>query len=152
VVVLQGGFNGASVMSDTWEWDGANWASVATGPEPRQGHALARVPGRPGLVLCGGYRSTAPVTYFQDVWTYTFSDSVTPDEQCREGLDTDGDGEVGCEDDDCAEHCARCPNGYCDALESCRLCPDDCGACPVVCGDGHCDPGEDHATCPADCP
>ena len=43
-----------------------------------------------------------------------------------------------------------CPDGTCDATETCSSCPADCGGC---CGDAICDAGvgEDCVSCPADC-
>lgn len=55
-----------------------------------------------------------------------------------------------------------CPNGTCNAGESCANCPADCGGCPVTgstptpppsgtCGNGICGGGESCDNCSADC-
>ena len=57
VVVLMGG-NGKSgtIYSDTWEFDGTTWRSIATpaNPGPRQKHAMTYDPVRRKVVLFGG--------------------------------------------------------------------------------------------------
>ena len=109
--------------------------------------------------MFGGGASGQPLA---DTWTYRWEGD--PEEACRSGFDLDGDGDIGCADDDCWPVCAplcppgascpatapACGDGVCDAVEGCRACPDDCGTC-ASCGDTFCDPGETIATCPGDC-
>jgi len=86
-------------------------------------------------------------------------------ESCIVPVDLDGDGLAGCADPDCWMVCnptcspgvacdaaaPHCGDATCDAVETCRMCPQDCGACPAVCGDSFCDAGETSASCPGDC-
>ncbi|MBK07941.1 MAG: hypothetical protein CL920_34775 [Deltaproteobacteria bacterium] len=46
-----------------------------------------------------------------------------------------------------------CGNGFCDASETCKTCPQDCSAACGSCGDSVCDvgTGENCASCPSDC-
>jgi hypothetical protein len=55
-VILFGGYVGNAKLSDTWEWDGTNWAQKAppTSPSARSDHALAFDSARGKLVLFGG--------------------------------------------------------------------------------------------------
>lgn len=53
--VFFGGFNGSSVLGDTWEWDGGKWIFRSTpGPSPRSNHAMAYDSMRGKMVLFGG--------------------------------------------------------------------------------------------------
>ena len=55
-------------LADTWEWDGATWAQVATtGPGIRQQHAMAFDSLRAKVVLFGGYDG---VNYRGDTWEW----------------------------------------------------------------------------------
>jgi hypothetical protein len=60
VVVLFGGLDGdergtATLLGDTWEWNGAQWTLCATsGPTPRMGHAMVYDSLRQVVVLFGG--------------------------------------------------------------------------------------------------
>jgi len=81
---------------------------------------------------------------------------VDPDEACDDGNLIGHDGcDSRCDAargrfDDCDAQSARCGDGECTALETCRNCPGDC-TCTPVCGDFVCDPGEAAATpCPGD--
>lgn len=47
-----------------------------------------------------------------------------------------------------SQPCAACPNGSCEAGETCCTCPADCGGC---CGNGLCDCNETNQSCAADC-
>ena len=73
-IVLFGGWNGASMLNDVWEWDGAAWTPVhATSPAP-EGRAypgLAYDAARHQIVLYGGQRSTQDCQQpqFTDTWT-----------------------------------------------------------------------------------
>ncbi|MEZ4367718.1 MAG: DUF4215 domain-containing protein [Kofleriaceae bacterium] len=163
-----GGQSDGGSATDTWILDGNTWMLEAgsTSPGVRFEHVLGVV-GRAGRVVTGFGRSTAILS---DVWTWGWVPQ-TRVEACDAGVDIDGDGLVGCADDDCWASCdptcppdavvcfadgPRCGDGTCDPLETCRSCPDDCAVgspvCPVRCGDFLCDaPGEDAASCPGDC-
>jgi hypothetical protein len=74
-IVLFGGLatdQGASALSDTWEWDGTTWAQVTTAAAPpaRGIHgAIAYDSSRKKVVIRGG--GTVPGTAtFADTWTY----------------------------------------------------------------------------------
>lgn len=74
LTVLFGGDNYQGenqVLSDTWTWDGTDWAAVQTAaaPERRFGASLAFDPTRHSLVLFGGH--AANYKYFNDAWTWT---------------------------------------------------------------------------------
>lgn len=80
-IVLFGGFNGTSSLSDTWTWEGTNWRQhfpTNTPPVMRQ-PALAYDPTRGGVVLHGG---DGPVmsTWLWDGsdWTQIPTTSQTP--------------------------------------------------------------------------
>ncbi len=67
--VLFGGSNGTTVMSDTWEFDGASWTQVATtGPGPRYRFGMAYDSARSKTVLFGGY--DASDTAQGDTWEW----------------------------------------------------------------------------------
>ncbi len=56
-IVLFGGRQGGSLLSDTWEWDGTSWLEVAPVgevPVPRAGHTLFYDAARGRVVLFGG--------------------------------------------------------------------------------------------------
>lgn len=70
--VLFGGYNGDSVLGDTWTWDGT-WRSMlpATSPSPRQGSAIAYNGAAENVVLFGC--STVPFVAgmaYGDTWTW----------------------------------------------------------------------------------
>lgn len=44
-----------------------------------------------------------------------------------------------------------CPDGSCDADETCTSCSEDCGPCAGECGDSHCDADESCSSCAVDC-
>jgi hypothetical protein len=68
-VLLFGGL-GASFFSDTWEWNGMNWALISpTGPPPGRAYgALSEDPQSPGaLLLFGGFGGSA---FLRDFWRW----------------------------------------------------------------------------------
>src|ERR1700724_2123960 len=72
-VVLFGGTDGATVMSDTWQWNGASWIAVGDGmpPAARWGHAMAYDSARQKTVLFGGYSSVIGVgSLLGDTWEW----------------------------------------------------------------------------------
>jgi hypothetical protein len=156
-------FGGTS--DDTWEWDGTTWSFVSTpsAPPSRLQASMTYDAARAETIVYGGIR-TSVVGDHDDVWAFRW-EAPGADEACLYGVDTDGDGLVGCDDDDCWAYCdplcvpgltaaecasdaPRCGDGACSAIETCRLCPEDCGACEPVCGDHLCDDGE---ACAGDC-
>lgn len=120
----------------------------------------------------GGGASPTPIVVPRDVvstsdtrW-HLLNNLTSLEESCASGFDLDGDGRIGCEDEDCwvlctptcspGQPCAadepRCGDGSCNTfLETPRLCPADCGAPVPSCGDLLCDPEETPQTCPGDC-
>jgi len=162
------GYSDAS-FDRLWELDGDHWLPLVVRDEApvARNPALVYDPLHHHVLLFGGNAGTLEETQiFDETWRLAYRRPDGPDESCRFGVDTDGDGRVGCEDPDCLGYCAplcapgalcpaqdpHCGDGVCNPdLETCRLCPGDCGACPPVCGDFHCDPGETVAACPGDC-
>lgn len=128
-----------------WEWDGTAWTQPPTSIEPNAlvGVGMTYDRARREIIVTDGFALT---TVTGAVWTGSYRGTV--DEQCDSGRDLDGDGKIGCADEDCAGSCATCGNGTCDALESDRSCPMDCVSTPL-CGDYFCTPAE---TCAGDCP
>ena len=137
-VVLIGG---VSQSASEWEWDGTTWRQptfAGLAPLGLSDMAAAYDAARSQIVMFGGNAET---------WLGAYD---SPDEEvCGSGVDLDGDGRIGCADEDCAAACARCGDGTCDAAEDARLCPADCTTEPAVCGDAYCAPAE---SCTADCP
>ena len=67
-IVLFGGLGIAGKLRDTWEWNGTNWAKLATtGPSARIGHRLAHDSARGRTVLFGG-QSGGP--HLGDTWEW----------------------------------------------------------------------------------
>lgn len=68
VFVMFGGFNGATHLDDTWEYDGASWIqrTPSVRPSPRHAHCLAWDPVSQKVLLFGG---TGSVLY-NDTWTW----------------------------------------------------------------------------------
>ena len=65
--IVHGGKNGASRLSDVWEWDGTNWteASAAVRPSERHGPAMIYDSARSRMTLFGGRDATQ---FFADTW------------------------------------------------------------------------------------
>lgn len=112
-------------------------AGAASGPRGRFGHVMAYDPITHGALMFGGRLAGDVVS--AETWLLRW-ESATPDERC-DGTDADGDGAVGCADEDCWARCTpRCAPGA------------TCGADLPRCGDGVCNPYlEDEALCPGDC-
>jgi len=72
VVVLYGGKRGpfGAAMSDTWEWDGADWIQrlPSTSPPPLQGQVLAYHKGRGTTILFGGFDQFSQLR--SDTWEW----------------------------------------------------------------------------------
>lgn len=64
------GSSGASLMGDTWEWDGSSWtrALPALSPTPRAGHAMAFDPASGRVLLFGGIQLGGPIV--GDTWSW----------------------------------------------------------------------------------
>ena len=159
LTVFAGATTNQVVLDDALEL-GSAWRPLPTQlrPEPRAGHVLAPAADGAGLMMIGGASAAArgsgaaslsAASFADQLWRLRH-DGVNPYEICTGSYDNDGDGLVGCADHDCDAQCARCGDGECTALETCRNCPGDC-ACTPVCGDFVCDPGEAAAACPGDC-
>jgi len=75
-VILFGGADAGAVRGDTWEFDGARWARVATGgPAPRTFPALAFDRARCRAVLLGGNRvlfgsAADSLSFLDDTWEW----------------------------------------------------------------------------------
>ncbi len=125
MIAFGGDTPGATLVGETWEsFDDTTWTlqTPAASPPERVDHGLAYDAARGQLLLYGGF--TSQETEVGDTWTYGL-ESGTPPDQC-EGVDTDGDGLVGCADPDCAARCAYCGDGTCELVEDYLLCPIDC--------------------------
>ena len=70
-LVLFGGYNGTTTLSDTWAWTGTNWVaqSPATVPPARQLAGMAYDAGVAQIVLFGGMSSTG--TALNDTWEWS---------------------------------------------------------------------------------
>lgn len=78
-VVLFGGqlLSSNERLSDTWVWDGSNWAQrfPVTSPAPRSGHAMAYDAARRQVVLFGGV-STGGFSTFNETWVWDGSNWI----------------------------------------------------------------------------
>jgi hypothetical protein len=173
LVILSGGSVGVSSLADSWTWDGTSWTEVTRideAPPKRSDHGMTYDTARAHVVMYGGRDGATPLS---DTWLFRFEAAAPQDERCLYGLDGDGDGKIGCADDDCFGACTplcnptlmtcaatgpRCGDGFCASIEnnasveSKRLCPQDCGALSPLCGDFLCEAPESAASCPGDCP
>src|SRR5439155_6838865 len=78
VIVIFGGEGAASILRDTWEWDGAIWrqacvdaSCAATLPSGRFGHAMSYDAARARAVLFGGTScATASCGDLGDTWEW----------------------------------------------------------------------------------
>jgi hypothetical protein len=72
--VLFGGLSGpqATLMNDTWSWDGARWTQQqpAGSPPPRQDASLVYDTAQRVVVLYGGTGASAPNPYLADTWVW----------------------------------------------------------------------------------
>lgn len=133
---------GGDVHADVQEWDrrtGWQFVGVPTGPRPRFAHTMFYDPIDHAMVVFGGAKLDPAVVINDETWLLRW-ESATPDDRC-DGTDADGDGKIGCDDEDCWARCTpRCPPGT------------TCAPADPHCGDGTCNPYlEDHALCPTDC-
>jgi len=96
-VVMFGGRNAAGTpLNDTWEWDGANWASVATpgALTARFAHAMAYDAVRQRVVLFGGDNGSAK---FNQTWerdtaaVWSLRSSTGPSARAYPALSPSGD-------------------------------------------------------------
>jgi len=72
LAVLFGGIAGATLLNDTWVYDGFTWTLVQTvnGPSPRVGHAMAYDSARGVVVLFGGSEETPAAVGLSDTWEF----------------------------------------------------------------------------------
>jgi hypothetical protein len=169
VVLFGGADHSGALFDDTWLYDGTAWTEVLTAFRPSARRAASmvydQIEGR--IILFGGIDASG---LRGDTWSLGHT-AIATGEACHGGIDYDGDGAIGCDDDECwtvctptcppdlpATACAqagpRCGDGVCSAIEDCHLCPADCIAgthCPIRCGDTFCDAPETVSTCPGDC-
>jgi hypothetical protein len=164
-VVMFGGYGGGA---ESWELTNTSWslATPVSSPPASYGGVAAYHSAAGRTVVFGGCCGSG----VGDTWTFGHT-QLAVTEACASGLDYDGDGLVGCMDDDCWSVCSpmcppnaqssscpatlECGDGICTQIEDCRSCPGDCpvGAtsCPISCGDYFCDPPETASSCPGDC-
>jgi len=169
-VVLHGGYYQDRV-DETWELVGDTWELVIPplasdlGPKVWSHSMVYDTMNRRTILNGGSTPANTPLTWFYAAAPLEIG------EVCTRAEDNDGDGKVGCADDDCWGNCTpncspdvpaaacsmtpRCGDGTCNGSEDCRLCPSDCAvgtsACPIECGDGFCDNTETAVSCPGDC-
>lgn len=102
-VLLVGGIDDkGNRRSDAWELDGDTWREVLVGgelPSPRFSSALVADPPGRSMMLFGGQGSLG---FPPDAIWFLRYGSQTPDEQCANGIDDDGDRQVDALDPDCA--------------------------------------------------
>jgi hypothetical protein len=182
-----------SGTGQTWEWNGAAWNVAAPAPSGamiyNRDRGQVEIIGNDAIwtledngmwtelqtfapdITAAAYHSATREVVVVGPGIGTSRTSVirwasNAAEACEVGADRDGDGLVGCADDDCWGYCTPacppgvtscmagpdfCGDGECTALESCRICPGDCGGCLSRCGDFACTTGETVDSCPGDC-
>jgi hypothetical protein len=70
VILFGGGFQNGTHPTDTWEWNGATWAQIATtGPAGRSDHWMVTETAT-GRVIVGGGRNGFTGAYTNDVWAF----------------------------------------------------------------------------------
>ncbi len=113
-LLLYGGFDGDSALTDTWEFDGRSWRqrSPITSPSGPLSF-MAFDQRRRRVVAFGGVLFGAAS---DETWEYTFGDRSV--EHCGGGDDDDRDGLKDCQDPDCA--LVACDALACDADEACE--------------------------------
>jgi hypothetical protein len=85
VVLLFGGkASDGTVLSDTWQWNGAAWTLLhpVHFPAPRSGHMMASAPAGFGVILFGGVGADGPIA--DGTWRWDGTDWIA--------LDLDGGG------------------------------------------------------------
>src|SRR5438445_13373440 len=103
-LVLVGGTDPTGTdVTDVWELDTKElvWTKLFVGgasPLPRHRFALVMQPNVRSVMLFGGGGATQ--FGLGDTWSLKYV-SNTPDENCIDGIDNDGDGQVDGEDVDC---------------------------------------------------
>lgn len=69
LVVMFGGYAGASYLSDTWLFDGSDWSQlVGSGPQARMRGAMAFDESRNSLILYGGINGTGTSNWLAGTW------------------------------------------------------------------------------------
>jgi cysteine-rich repeat protein len=102
-IVLYGGvgMTSGTVYQDLWELDGSTWTEVSVIgplPPPRTLPGFAADRAARSLVLFGGQGAFGVLG---DTWTFGYAAS-TPDEDCTNAMDDDGDKQVDVDDPDCS--------------------------------------------------
>lgn len=75
-LVMFGGFDGNTLLDDTWTWDGENWTlqSPNTVPDPRFAHGLAYDAARERVVMFGGVPAQFSTMGMDDTWEWDGTD------------------------------------------------------------------------------
>jgi len=169
-LILYGGVTVLTDRDDTWAYDGTTWtphvpiSSTAPTPGARSGVAMTYDAAQRRVLLFGGYDGS----FLGGTWMFGYAEQDAS-EACSSKIDYDGDGLVGCADDECWSVCTpvcppeadpamcpttpRCGDGTCSLIENTHSCPADCTSVfgGPICGDSFCDVPEDATACPADC-
>lgn len=105
IVLFGGSVLGPTGRRDTWDWDGVTWTErmpivIVT---PRISPVLTR-DRTGGLLVAGGTNNNGPP--LSDTWRLVYESATSPAEPCLDPTtDADGDGDAGCDDDDCWTRC-----------------------------------------------
>lgn len=73
------GDENATVLGDTWEWDGTDWEELhpVHAPEERSGHSLCYDPSTHRVLLFGGRSGQADSGFLGDLWEWNGTDWKT---------------------------------------------------------------------------
>jgi hypothetical protein len=75
--------NPASLLGDTWVWDGSDWTKASGGlaltPQPRHGHKMAWHPGRQVIVMAGGVGQNSTWEWNGSSWSETVPQALPLD-------------------------------------------------------------------------
>jgi cysteine-rich repeat protein len=142
---------GNTNLPDLWTFAEGQWRRRSQpAPPPARSYGVGAAHRAEGETVVVGGRDTYSAAFIAATWALRYETDAV-EESCTGYSDPDGDGAVGCDDEDCAAACAGCGDDTCGGGETCWLCPGDCGPCADVCGDGVCGGEEGPATCVADC-
>jgi cysteine-rich repeat protein len=161
-VLMFGGRQSTTFLSDTWVFDGTSWSSINIAVPPSNLQNVSMVYDERRNVVVMHYDTGFPST--AQTWELTFGGAFKSD-SCTGADDLDGDGRRGCADEDCWQTCdpqcspfgslacqagrPKCGDGVCQLdFETSLSCPGDC---VDRCGDAACNDHESLATCAMDC-